>query len=214
LIGMSRPPATSAADYLPERRTLPAMARAAQKCRGCELYKQATQAVFGEGPADARIMLVGEMPGDAEDLAGRVFVGAAGKLLDKALAEAGLDRAELYLTNAVKHFRFLATRGIRLHKTPKGPHIAACRPWLLAELEAVEPKVIVCLGATAARSVFGRALTIKSVRGTPQPHPSGARVVVAAHPAAVLRMPEREARHAAYAALVADLRLAKETAAG
>jgi DNA polymerase len=143
-----------------------------------------------------------------------VFVGPAGRLLDRALAEAGLDRAALYLTNAVKHFNFLATRGIRLHKTPKGPHIDACRPWLRAELAAVAPTVIVTLGATAARSVFGRAVVIRSVRGQPQPHESGARVVVSAHPSAVLRMPEREDRHAAFAALVADLRLAGELAAG
>jgi uracil-DNA glycosylase len=154
-------------------------------------------------------MLVGEIPGSDEDRQGRVFVGPAGKLLDRALADADLDRMDLYLTNAVKHFHFMMQRGIRLHKTPKTEHINACRPWLTAEVAAVAPRVLVCLGTTAARAVMGRMVTIKHERGVVQPHLLARQVLITVHPSAILRMPERETRHAEYRRFVNDLRLAK-----
>src|ERR1700739_1452302 len=144
------PPAklmTSAADFLPDRKTLPTLRAAVQDCKGCDLWKRATQAVFGEGPVGAEVMLVGEQPGDQEDLRGRPFVGPAGKILDKALHAAGIDRDDVYVTNAVKHFKWEPRGKRRIHKKPNGMQIAACRPWFDAEVEAVRPKIIVCLGA-------------------------------------------------------------------
>src|ERR1700724_734624 len=140
----------SARDFLPKRMTLSSLAAAVQECRGCDLYKNATQAVFGEGSADAEVMIVGEQPGDQEDLAGRPFVGPAGKLLDNALVEAGIDREKVYVTNAVKHFKWEPRGKRRIHKKPNAAEITACRPWLDSEIAAIRPKVIVCLGATAA----------------------------------------------------------------
>ena len=177
-------------------------------CRRCELWKPATQVVPGEGPAHAAIMLVGEQPGDAEDLAGRPFVGPAGELLDRALAAAGLPRAELYITNAVKHFTFEQRGKRRLHKTPVMHEISACRWWLEAERRLVKPRVIVALGATAAWSVFGKETPIKANRGKPHALTGRTQGVVTYHPSFVLRVPDERAKHDAYAALVEDLRLA------
>ena len=195
----------SAADFLPPRRTLSALRTAATGCQGCELYRDSTQVVFGCGPASARLVLIGEMPGDTEDRAGRPFVGPAGKLLDQALAEAGIDRLDVYITNAVKHFRFLAGAGRRLHKTPGPQHITACRPWLEAQLHVLSPQVTVCLGAVALRAVLGRAATIASRRGRPFAHESAGQVVATIHPSWLLRMPHGQKRDAAWRSFCRDL---------
>jgi uracil-DNA glycosylase family protein len=201
----------AASSQVPADADLDALRAAAVTCTGCGLYRDATQTVFGAGPAHARFLLVGEQPGDAEDRAGEPFVGPAGRLLGKALVEAGIDRDEAYVTNAVKHFKFVpAERGKRrIHKPPSRTEVVACRPWLLAELAAVEPDVIVCLGATAAKSLLGPAFRISRQRGEvldlPDELDHRARVVATAHPSAVLRAPDRED---AYRSLVADLKSA------
>ncbi len=182
-----------------------------QGCRGCELWRDATQAVFGDGPADVRLMLVGEQPGDREDLAGEPFVGPAGGILDRALEAAGIDRDQVYLTNAVKHFRFEERGKRRIHRKPDVPHIEACHPWLDAELERIDPAVVVCLGATAARAVLGRAVKIGEERGAPLG--LGDRVaVVTVHPSSILRLRDRAGRDAALDGLVDDLRVAAAAA--
>jgi uracil-DNA glycosylase len=206
--------ATSATDFLPEDESLESLSAAAGRCRGCELYQYATQTVFGQGPRRARIMLVGEQPGDAEDLAGSPFVGPAGKLLRQALAAAEIDPEEIYMTNAVKHFRFsaLSARGKRrIHKRPEAVHINACRPWLEAEVRTLKPDVIVCLGAVAARSVFGRAVSISGERGAFRSSALSDRTLVTLHPSAVLRMPKPADRHAAFENLTSDLKLLHQT---
>ena len=194
---------------VPTRGGLDALRRAAAGCQGCDLYKDATQTVFGEGPADARMMLVGEQPGDREDVAGEPFVGPAGALLDRALKEAGIDRDQVYVTNAVKHFKFtLPERGKRrIHKKPSQGEVSACRPWLLAELDRVKPDLVVCLGATAASALLGSEFRLSRQRGEIVETQVGAAVPAMAtvHPSAVLRAPDREA---AYRGLVADLTVA------
>ena len=180
----------------------------AATCTGCDLYKNATQTVFGTGPAPARVMMVGEQPGDQEDKVGEPFVGPAGRLLDRALAEAGVDRGQTYVTNAVKHFKFKPdSRGKRrIHEKPSRAEIVACRPWLLAELEVVRPELVVLLGATAAQSVLGSGFKLTQHRGEVLDAPEfGVRVTATAHPSAVLRAPDRAI---AYKALVEDLRAA------
>jgi len=179
---------------------------AAPGCRGCELWADATQVVFSTGPADASLMLVGEQPGDHEDREGEPFVGPAGRLLDEALAAAGLSGPEVYLTNAVKHFRFEERGKRRLHKKPAVAHITACRPWLDAELAAVSPRVVVALGATAARAVLGHEVRITEVRG--QVVARGPAVLVTTHPSAVVRLRGRDGFEEAFTALVEDLRAA------
>jgi uracil-DNA glycosylase len=158
-------PAMTAAEYVPERLDLPTLREAVQACRGCPLYADATQAVFGEGAAQAEVMLVGEQPGDKEDLAGRPFVGPAGRLLDEALAEAGIDRSRAYVTNAVKHFKWQGRGKRRIHQKPTWSESVACRPWLEAELAAVGPRVVVALGATAAQSLLGKDFRVTKQRG-------------------------------------------------
>ncbi|HEX5042719.1 MAG TPA: UdgX family uracil-DNA binding protein [Candidatus Polarisedimenticolaceae bacterium] len=196
-----------AATFFPPRPSLPAMRDAVQGCRACDLYAHATQGVFGEGARGAGLVLIGEQPGDEEDREGRPFVGPAGRLLDRALEEAGIPREETYVTNAVKHFRWQGTRGKkRLHKPPSQTQIVACRPWLDAELELVAPRAIVCLGASAAKSILGSKFKITESRGKPQPSPLARWVVATFHPSAILRMPDHESREAAFGALVADLR--------
>ena len=180
--------------------------QAAQGCRACPLWEPATQAVFGEGPTGARIMLVGEQPGDREDLSGRPFVGPAGRLLDRALAELGIDRSELYLTNAVKHFRFERRGKQRLHRNPDASHVQACRPWLAGEIEQVRPRVIACLGATAALALLGAGFRLMEQRGQWHTLHDGTLALATVHPAWVLRQPAGE-QGAAYAAWLADLRL-------
>lgn len=192
---------------MPKTTSVRTLAAAAQACRGCDLYKDATQAVFGAGPRTARVMLVGEQPGDQEDRLGEPFVGPAGALLDQALAEAGIPRDEVYLTNAVKHFKWEPRGKRRIHKKPRASEIKACRPWLEAELRAVAPGLIVCLGATAAQAVFGSQFRLMQQRGQVMPSLLGPHALATIHPSAVLRAPDSEGRHAAYAMLVADLRL-------
>ena len=200
-----------AAEWVPPGAGIDALRGAVQGCRGCELWQRATQAVFGEGRPAARLMLVGEQPGDREDREGEPFVGPAGRVLAQALSSAGLERDDVYVTNAVKHFRFEERGKRRIHKRPDVGHINACRPWLDAELRAVDPAAIVCLGATAARAVLGRPVTIGAERGTAIP--VGDRVaVVTIHPSAVLRLREPGERDAAIAGLVADLRTAARAA--
>lgn len=201
----------SAAPFVPKTTSIRALDAAAQSCRGCDLYKYATQAVFGAGPKTARVMFVGEQPGDQEDRQGEPFVGPAGALLDKALADAGIPRNQVYVTNAVKHFKWEARGKRRIHKKPRVSEIKACRPWLEAELRAVKPAVIVCLGATAAQSVMGPQFKLMQNRGTVLPGPIGQPVVATIHPSAVLRAPDSEGRRAAYESLVADLEVVAKT---
>jgi uracil-DNA glycosylase family protein len=197
----------TAADFLPERRSLRALREAVHGCRGCPLYANATQAVFGEGAAHARVMLVGEQPGDKEDLAGRPFVGPAGRLLDEALEEAGIDRSEAYVTNAVKHFKWHARGKRRIHQKPTWSESVACRPWLEAEIAAVRPRVVVALGATAAQSLLGKDFRVTTQRGEPVDSPLTEHVVATVHPSSILRQRDEAARRAELAALVDDLRV-------
>jgi DNA polymerase len=187
---------------------LPALAETAASCRLCPLWQHATQTVFGEGQAGARLMLVGEQPGDQEDLAGRPFVGPAGKILDRALAEGGIDRRGIYVTNAVKHFKFEPRGKRRIHATPDRTEIEICRVWLDQEIELVRPSVIVLLGASAARAVLRRAVTISRERGRPIGLAEGRQGFVTVHPSYLLRLPDEAAKQREYAAFVDDLRLA------
>ncbi|HKZ08230.1 MAG TPA: UdgX family uracil-DNA binding protein [Methylomirabilota bacterium] len=195
----------SAAPYIPPHPTLEAIREAVDGCRGCDLYKLATQGVAGEGPRRARLMLVGEQPGHEEDLAGRPFVGPAGQVLDRALAEAGLERREAYVTNVVKHFKFTLRGKRRIHEKPGATEVEACRPWFQTELDLVQPDVVVALGATAAQAILGPAFRITRDRGRFVPSPLTPRVLATAHPSAVLRMPDEAARHEAMRQLVRDL---------
>jgi DNA polymerase len=179
---------------------------AAAGCRACPLWKDATQTVFGEGPAKAAVMLVGEQPGDREDVEGRPFVGPAGRVLDDGLAEAGIDRTQVYLTNAVKHFKWKARGKRRIHQKPNAEEIAACRPWLDAELAVVKPDVLVALGATAAQALLGRGFRVTRDRGVPVDSDLAPHVLATVHPSSILRARDEAERREAYAAFVADLR--------
>jgi DNA polymerase len=202
--------ARAAASFVPATRSLAALEDAAHGCRGCDLYKDATQVVFGAGPARARLVFVGEQPGDQEDRQGEPFVGPAGALLDRALADAGIPRSAVYVTNAVKHFKWEPRGKRRIHKKPRASEIAACRPWLEAELRAITPDVVVCLGATAAQSVFGAQFRLMQQRGTLLPSALSARTLATIHPSAVLRAPDAEGRREAYDLLVSDLKIAAQ----
>jgi len=195
----------SAAEFLPEKLTLDALGKAASGCRGCPLYKDATQTVFGAGRASARLMLVGEQPGDKEDKEGEPFVGPAGRVLDRALEEAGIDRSAAYVTNAVKHFKWRPRGSRRLHQTPRAGEIEACRPWLEAEVEAVAPEAVLAMGATAARSLFGTKVKVTKDRGKPLESPLAPVTAVTIHPSAILRLRDHEEREAEFAGFVADL---------
>jgi len=195
-------------DEAPVVRSLTALRKAENECHRCPLYRNATQAVPGEGPSHARVVLVGEQPGDKEDLAGKPFVGPAGRILDKALADAGIPRDETFVTNAVKHFKFEPRGKRRLHKKPNTYEIERCKWWFEQERAIVKPGLIVALGATAARSVMGRPVTIGKLRGEALSLDDGTRVVITIHPSALLRMREEEDKRAAYAAFVKDLRVA------
>jgi DNA polymerase len=197
---------SAAAQTLPAINSLKALAQAEQTCTRCPLYKNATQAVPGEGARHARIMLVGEQPGNDEDLAGKPFVGPAGRVLDKALAEAGIDRADTFVTNAVKHFKFEPRGKRRLHKKPNAYEIERCNWWLDLEKKIVTPELTVALGATAARALYGRPVTISKVRRSVVPLAGGGRMVVTVHPSSLLRMPDAESRHREYRNFVEDLR--------
>lgn len=201
------PSPRSALEFLPPRHDLASLRDAAKHCRGCDLYQHATQVVFGEGQAHAAILMVGEQPGDREDQQGKPFVGPAGQLLDKCLESAGVDRAEVYVTNAVKHFKWEPRGKIRLHKKPNSLEITACRPWLEMEIAAVQPRVIVCLGATAAQVLLGPQFRLTKHRGVVFPTKYGP-VTATIHPSAILRMPEPDAKDAETASLVNDLRVA------
>jgi uracil-DNA glycosylase len=197
----------TAAAFLPDKHTLPALREAVQGCRGCDLYRNATQAVFGEGAGHAEVMLVGEQPGDKEDLAGRPFVGPAGQLLDRALEDAGIERTQTYVTNAVKHFKWQARGKRRIHQKPSWSESVACRPWLEAELAAVTPRVVVCLGATAAQSLLGRDFRVTQHRGELLESDLAEHVTATIHPSAILRQQDEASRQAEYAAFVDDLRV-------
>ena len=201
------PSRTSPDDPVPPLRSLAALADAAQDCRACPLFARATQAVFGEGPSSARIVLVGEQPGNEEDLSGHPFVGPAGAVLEKALEEAGIDRRGVYVTNAVKHFSWEPRGKRRIHKKPRVSEIKACHPWLGAELTRVKPAVTVCMGTTAVQSLLGPKVTIGGAKGQIFQTAYGP-VIVTRHPSSVLRMREKEERRAALEELVADLRRA------
>jgi uracil-DNA glycosylase len=197
----------TAAEYVPERPSLPTLRKAVQGCRGCPLYANATRAVFGEGATNAELMLVGEQPGDKEDLAGRPFVGPAGRLLDEALAEAGIDRSRAYITNAVKNFKWQGRGKRRIHQKPNWSESVACRPWLEAELAAVRPRVVVALGATATQTLLGRDFRVTRQRGEPVGSSLAEHVVATVHPSSILRQRDEEARRAALRAFVGDLRI-------
>jgi uracil-DNA glycosylase family protein len=197
----------SAAPFVPKTTSIRTLSAAAQGCRGCDLYKTATQVVFGEGPNNARVMFVGEQPGDQEDRQGVPFVGPAGAMLDKALEDAGIPRSDVYVTNAVKHFKWEPRGKRRIHKKPRMSEVKACRPWLEAEVRAVKPQVLVCLGATAAQSVLGSQFKLMQNRGKLLMSPLAEKVVVTIHPSAVLRAPDAEGRRQAFESLVADLKV-------
>lgn len=196
----------SALDFFPARLDHRSLTAAAEHCMGCDLYKNATQTVFGQGPKTAEVMFVGEVPGDEEDKQGHPFVGPAGRLLDKALVEAGIDRTSTYLTNAVKHFKWKPAGKRRLHQKPNAQEINACRPWLVAEIEVLEPEIIVCLGATAAQTLFGNQFRVTKMRGQWFEYGTGRKIIATIHPSAILRTPDID-RAAEYAHFVADLSL-------
>ena len=200
-------PERSAASYIPPHPTRESLRDAINACRGCDLYRRATQGVPGEGPARARLMLVGEQPGNDEDLAGRPFVGPAGQLLDRALAAAGIERADAYVTNVVKHFKWTPKGKRRIHEKPNAREVEACRPWFQTELDLVNPEVVVALGATAAQAILGPAFRISRERGRFVASSLDAKVLATAHPSAVLRIPDEPARREAMGQLIADLRV-------
>lgn len=201
-------------DEAPVVRSLTRLRKAENECRRCPLYKNATQAVPGEGPVQAKVMLVGEQPRDKEDLAGKPFVGPAGRILDKALADVGIPRNETFVTNAVKHFKFEPRGKRRLHKKPNAYEIERCIWWFEQERAIVQPELIVALGATGARAVMGRAVTIGKLRGQALMLDDGTRVVITIHPSALLRTQDEAERHAAYAAFVKDLKVAAKAVFG
>jgi uracil-DNA glycosylase family protein len=197
--------------FLPDRRDLASLRRAAAECRGCDLWEESTQVVFGEGPVDAEIVLVGEQPGDHEDVEGHPFVGPAGRVLDDGLEAAGIDRSRVYLTNAVKHFKWEARGTRRLHKKPTRSEVVACGPWLTTELAALTPQVLVLMGATAAQSLLGTGFSVLKQRGRVPDDPAGLVTVATVHPSSILRVPH-EQRRRQMEEFVADLQLAAELA--
>jgi DNA polymerase len=213
---MPRPPLTTGrrnpkpgepvSELLPERPTLAGVREAAAGCKACDLYKRGTQTVFGEGPRRAEIMLVGEQPGDAEDLAGHPFVGPAGKLLDRALEEAGIDRGLVYVTNVVKHFKWEPRGKRRIHAKPNAAEIGACRPWLETEIALVKPRVLVCLGATAAQALLGKTFKVSRQRGEAVPSRLAPVVGATVHPSSILRAPDDETRRDERRRFVEDLK--------
>jgi len=195
----------TAAPLIPPHPTLATLRKAAAQCRACDLWKRGTQTVFGEGAVDALVMFVGEQPGNDEDLAGRPFVGPAGKLLDRALEEVGIDRRRTYLTNVVKHFKWEPRGKRRIHAKPDVVEVTACLPWLQAEIEVVKPRVLVCLGSTAAQALLGRKFRVTQQRGEFVPSPLAPLVTATVHPSSILRAPDDETRRAERARFVEDL---------
>jgi uracil-DNA glycosylase len=202
---MARTP--TAAELIPDRPTIPRMREAAAGCRACPLWKSGTQTVFGDGKRSASLVLVGEQPGDREDIAGKPFVGPAGRILDEALETAGISRSSAYVTNVVKHFKWRPSGKRRLHQTPRANEIEACKPWLEAEIAVVKPKALVCLGATAAKALLGSQVRITRDRGRPLESDLAPLAIATAHPSAILRLRDDEERRAAREELVADLTL-------
>ena len=203
---MSRTDYPTAAEFIPSKPTLPRLREAAAGCRGCDLYEGATQTVFGEGLKKAKVMFVGEQPGDREDIEGKPFVGPAGRMFDKALVEAGIDRSEVYVTNVVKHFKYTMRGKRRIHQRPDAEQIAACRPWLEAELGQVRPQVLVCLGATAAKALLGPRFKVTQQRGAFVESELAPLATGTVHPSSILRAPDDEARRRAYRDFVEDMR--------
>jgi len=203
---MAKSPSRISSAPIPDKLTLPALRDAAAGCKACDLWKLGTQTVFGEGRANARVMMVGEQPGDKEDLQGRPFVGPAGAVLDKALAAAGIDRTDVYVTNIVKHFKWEPRGKRRLHKKPNALEISACRPWLDAEIKVVKPEVVVLLGATAAQGVMGRQFRVTQQRGQWVQSTIAPLVMATVHPSSILRAPDDESRHEEMRKFVDDLK--------
>jgi uracil-DNA glycosylase len=201
-----RPQKSAQLLLIPENPTLQRLEKAAKSCTACDLYINATQTVFGAGASRAKVIFVGEQPGDQEDIQGKPFVGPAGKLLDSALQEAGIDRDEIYITNAVKHFKWEPRGKRRIHKKPNAAEIAACRPWLEAEIKVLQPQVIVCLGATAAQSLLGRDFRVTQHRGELVDSPLAPHVMATIHPSAILRAPDEKTRHEQNESFIADLK--------
>jgi uracil-DNA glycosylase len=200
-------PPASAEPFLPQDHSLPALREASKSCRGCDLYERGTQTVFGEGTNQAELMLVGEQPGDSEDRQGRPFVGPAGQLLDRALEAAGVDREKVYVTNAVKHFKWEPRGKRRIHQKPNAREVSACRPWLQAEISTVRPKVIVCLGATAAQALLGPQFRVSKQRGQLVESPLAPNVLATVHPSSILRAPDDQTREVELELFIRDLRL-------
>ncbi|MEO7673952.1 MAG: UdgX family uracil-DNA binding protein [Pyrinomonadaceae bacterium] len=200
-------PERSALNYFPEDIDYPSLKAAARECAGCDLYKIGTQTVFGEGRTDSELMFVGEQPGDEEDLAGLPFVGPAGRLFDKALAEAGIDRDKAYVTNVVKHFKWTPRGKRRLHERPKTSEVEACLPWLAAEFDVIQPRILVCLGATAAQALLGNQFRVTKERGVWLESPMAEKVIATVHPSSILRALDPHAREEQYREFVADLRI-------
>lgn len=199
-----------AKDLIPRKPTLANLREAAGDCRACDLWENATQTVFGEGPRRARVLLIGEQPGNDEDLEGRPFVGRAGRVLDQALDEAGIDRGEAYVTNIVKHFKWEPRGKRRIHKRPNSVEIRACRPWLDAEIALVKPKIIVCLGATASQAMLGRAFRVTRERGRLIESDLARAVIATVHPSSILRAPDEQTRQTEFARFVDDLKIAAD----
>ena len=197
---------SSAADFLPTRRTLEALRDAAHSCKGCDLYKNATQTVFGEGPRKASVVFVGEQPGDQEDRQGHPFVGPAGRLLDKALVEARIPRGEVYVTNAVKHFKWIWRGKRRLHQKPAIRQVTACKPWLEAEFEALRPKIVICMGATAAQAVLGKTVLITKERGKFIDLQAGLVIFITIHPSAIYRHREKDEQDKEYRRFASEMK--------
>jgi uracil-DNA glycosylase len=201
---------TSAADFIPAGADWHELKEASKDCRGCDLYKYATQTVFGEGRLHAKVMMVGEAPGDQEDKQGRPFVGPAGRILNQAIEKAGLARPDVYITNAVKHFKFFETRHYRQHRNPSGLQVNACRPWLEAEIAVLKPKIVVCLGAVAARSLLKRAVVIGKERGVVMHPELGPQILITSHPSSILRMKSHGGGDKEFQMLVNDLKLVRK----
>ena len=200
-------PETSAADFFPKRKSLKAFREAAADCKACDLWERGTQTVFGEGARHAEVLFIGEQPGNEEDLSGKPFVGPAGRLLDDALIEAGIDRAHTYVTNIVKHFKWEPRGKRRIHKKPNAGEIVACRPWLEAEISLVKPKVIVCLGATAAQALLGRDFKVTARRGEVLPSRLAPHAVATVHPSSILRQQTSEDREREMKRFIVDLKV-------
>lgn len=203
---MATKPRKSAVDFLPTKRAIETLRRAAKSCKGCDLYKSATQTVFGEGPARANVMFVGEQPGDHEDRQGRPFVGPAGRLVDKALTEARIPREEVYVTNAVKHFKWIWRGKRRFHQKPAIRQVTACKPWLEAEIEVVRPKIVVCMGATAAQSVLGKLVRVTKERGKFIESGSGPITFITIHPSVIYRQREKDEQEKEYRRFASEIK--------